>query len=107
MYEFNESLILNLKYERKKFNEILKDFPYAQRFMNGEMLLGDENDEFIAKYISGIGTTDSQAQMTYLSEMKERLLKLKQEYEFTYKKYGSLYIKLSILCGIVVAVILA
>lgn len=106
-YDFNESLMLNIKYERKRFEEILDGFNTVKKALNGEEVIGGEEGEFIKKYLDGIGTTDAQSQISYLGEMKEKLSKYKSESETKYKKYGSLYLKLCIACGILIAVLLA
>ena len=106
-YDFNESLMLNIKYERKRFEEILGGFNTVKKALNGEEVIGGEEGEFIKKYLDGIGTTDAQSQISYLGEMKEKLSKYKSESETKYKKYGSLYLKLCIACGILIAVLLA
>ena len=106
-YDFNESLMLNIKYERNRFEEILGGFNTVKKALNGEEVIGGEEGEFIKKYLEGIGTTDAQSQISYLGEMKEKLSKYKSESETKYKKYGSLYLKLCIACGILIAVLLA
>ncbi|MGN1060856.1 MAG: hypothetical protein ACI4QN_03905 [Candidatus Coproplasma sp.] len=106
-YDFNESLILNIKYERKRFEEVASGFESVKRVLNGEEVLNGEQGEFIKKYLEGIGTTDAISQIGYLTEMKETLTKYKNESEKNYKKYGSLYLKLCIACGILIAVLLA
>ncbi|MGN0808242.1 MAG: hypothetical protein ACI4MN_07350 [Candidatus Coproplasma sp.] len=106
-YDFNENLILNVKYERKKFDEIAKGYENVKNALNGEDVLNGEVGAFIKKYLNGIGTTDAQTQIAYLTEMKETLAKYKNESEKNYKKYGSLYLKLCIACGILIAVLLA
>lgn len=106
-YDFNESLILNIKYERKRFEEVAKDYKNVERALAGQEVLDGEEGAFIKKYLSGIGTTDAQSQIGYLSQMKETLAKYKGESEKNCKKYGSLYLKLCIACGILIAVLLA
>lgn len=106
-YDFNESLILNIKYERKRFEEVANGYESVKRALNGEEVLSGEQGEFIKKYLDGIGTTDALSQIGYLTEMKQTLLKFKNESEKNYKKYGSLYLKLCIACGILIAVLLA
>lgn len=106
-YDFNESLILNIKYERKRFGEVVKAYKEVERALAGEEVLDGEEGIFIKKYLAGIGTTDAQSQLGYLTEMKETLLKYKSESEKNCKKYGSLYLKLCIACGILIAVLLA
>ncbi|MGN0806094.1 MAG: hypothetical protein ACI4MC_03570 [Candidatus Coproplasma sp.] len=106
-YDFNESLILNIKYERKRFDEVAKGYENVKKALAGEEVLSGEEGKFIKKYLEGIGTTDAQSQISYLMEMKETLAKYKNESEKKYKKYGSLYLKLCIACGILIDVLLA
>lgn len=106
-YDFNESLILNIKYERKRFEEIAKGYKSVERALAGQEVLDGDEGIFIKKYLVGIGTTDAQSQIGYLTEMKETLAKYKGESEKKCKKYGSLYLKLCIACGILIAVLLA
>ncbi|MGN0824222.1 MAG: hypothetical protein ACI4MB_04050 [Candidatus Coproplasma sp.] len=106
-YDFNENLILNIKYERKRFEEVANGYESVKRALNGEEVLNGEQGEFIKKYLEGIGTTDALSQIGYLTEMKETLSKYRNESEKNYKKYGSLYLKLCIACGILIAVLLA
>lgn len=106
-YDFNENLILNIKYERKRFDEVVKTYKNVEKAIAGQEVVGGEEGVFIKKYLKGIGTTDAQSQIGYLTEMKETLAKYKSESEKNYKKYGSLYLKLCIACGILIAVLLA
>lgn len=106
LYDFNERLILNVKYERKRFEDVAAKYESVKRFLRGEEIIDGEEGEFIKKYFEVIGTTDAQSQLGYLSEMKETLGKYKTESEIKYKKYGSLYLKLCIACGILIAVLL-
>lgn len=106
-YDFNEKLILNMKYGRKKFSELKEGYPHVVKALNGGEVLSGERGEFIKKYLEGIGTTDAASQTAYLGEMKNWLAKYKDESEQNYKKYGSLYFKLCIAGGILIAVLLA
>lgn len=106
-YDFNEKLIINMKYGRKKFSEVKEGFPTVKRALNGEEVIDGEQGMFIRKYLEGIGTTDAPSQSVYLEEMKTTLTKYKNESEQNYKKYGSLYFKLCLAGGILIAVLLA
>ena len=75
--------------------------------MNGEQVLNGDDGEFLNKYVSGIGETDAQSQVDYLNEKKVALLSYKNKSEENYKKYGSLYFKLSLMAGLLIAVLLA
>lgn len=105
-YEFNEKLLLNLKYGRIKVNEVASEYEYVQTALNGQAVLKGEEEQFIQNYISGIGSTDAYSQVDYLNERKQILKKYKEESEVAYKKYGSLYFKIALMVGILVAVLL-
>ena len=105
-YEFNEKLLLNLKYGRNKVNEIASEYEYVQTVLNGKSVLKGEEEEFLQSYISNIGSTDAYSQVDYLNERKINLKKFKDESETAYKKYGSLYFKIALMVGILVAVLL-
>lgn len=105
-YEFNEKLLLNLKYGRIKVNEVAAQYEYVQTALNGQAVLKGEEEQFIKNYISGIGSTDAYSQVDYLNERKQILKKYKEESEVAYKKYGSLYFKIALMVGILVAVLL-
>lgn len=106
-YEFNEKLLLNLKYGRNKVKEIAGEYEYVQTVLDGKSVLKGEDDDFLQNYISNIGCTDAYSQVDYLNERKQLLKKYKEDSESAYKKYGALYIKIAIMIGILVAVLLA
>lgn len=106
-YDFNEKLIINMKYGMKKFSEVCADYPTVKRALNGEEVMDGEHGAFIDKYLKDIGTTDAASQSLYLEEMKVTLAKMKAESEQNYKKYGSMYFKLCLAGGILIAVLLA
>lgn len=105
-YEFNEKLLLNLKYGRIKVKEIASEYEYVQKALQGEHILKGEEDEFLQNYVANIGSTDTYSQVDYLNERKQNLKKYKDESEEVYKKYGSLYFKIALMIGILVAVLL-
>ena len=106
-YDFNEKLLLNLKYGREKVSVIADEYEYVKKAFNGGEGLKGENAEFIKSYVAGVGGSDALTQVDYLNEKKVSLQNLKQKSEENYKKYGSLYFKLSIMAGILIAVLLA
>ncbi len=105
-YEFNEKLLLNLKYGKIKVNEIAAQYPSVRSSFEGKSLLKGDKEEFLKSYISNIGSTDAFSQVEYLNERKEMLKKYLAESEENYKKYGSLYFKIALMIGILVAVLL-
>lgn len=106
-YDFNEKLILNLKFSREKVAVVAEEFDYVKRAMNGENLVNGEDGKFLTDYLSDIGKTDAPTQLMYLNEKGQTLKNLKQKSAEKYKKYGSLYFKLSLMAGILIAVLLA
>lgn len=106
-YDFNEKLILNLKFNRDKISTVADEFDCVKKAMRGEQVIKGEDGEFLKRYIDDIGRTDAPTQIEYLNEKGQTLEKLKQKSEENYKKYGSLYFKLSLMAGILVAVLLA
>lgn len=105
--EFNEKMLLNLKYGKSKVKEVYENYPYVRLVFAGKEVLKGEDGEFIAAYVRSIGTTDAQSQIDYLNERKIQLKKFRYESAANYKKYSSLYIKICLLGGILVAVMLA
>lgn len=106
-YDFNEKLILNLKFNRDKIGTVADEFDLVKRVMNGDQLIKGGDGEFLKRYLSDIGKTDAPTQIEYLNEKGQTLEKLKKKSEENYKKYGSLYFKLSLMAGILIAVLLA
>lgn len=107
LYEFNEGLLLNLKYGSAKLKEVYEKYPAVKSAFEGGEVLGGEDGEFISAYVANIGKTDAQSQIDYLVGRREQLARLRDESGQNYKKYSSLYIKISLLAGILVAVLLA
>ncbi len=107
LYEFNERLILNMNYGKSKISNIAADFKYVGDLMSGKAVLSGADGEFIKNYVSNLGTTDATSQLEYLNERKSALSKLKSESEENYKKYSSMYVKISLMVGILIAVLLA
>ncbi len=107
LYEFNEQLLLNMKYSRKTLDKIAENFKYVPEILQGKKLLDGSDGEFISDYVSNIGKSDALSQIDYLNERKVTLSKLKDESAEEYKKYSSLYVKIFFLLGVLMAVLLA
>ena len=107
LYEFNEKMLLNLKYGKSKIKDIYSRYPYVNQIFSGKEILRGEDGQFIEAYARNIGTTDAQSQIDYLNDRKIQLKKYRDESASSYKKYSSLYIKICLLAGILVAVLLA
>ena len=105
--DFNEKLLLNLKFDRKKLSDIAEGYSFVKKAMNGEELIKGEAGDFIGSYLKNLGTTDAKSQIEYLTERGEELKKFRDNSLERYKKYGSLYFKLCLVAGILIAVLLA
>lgn len=105
-YEFNEKLLLNLKYGKTKVREVASQYEFVQAVLDGNSVLKGEKGDFLQSYMENIGSTDVYSQVDYLNERKVQLRKYKDESECDYKKYGSLYVKIAVMVGILVAVLL-
>lgn len=106
-YDFNEQLKFNLKYGREKVATVANGYDCVQKALRGEKVVDGEEGDFLISYLDGIGSSDAFTQIDYLNEKGETLLKYKKLSEEKYKKYGSMYFKLAVLGGILVAVLLA
>lgn len=107
LYEFNERMLLNLKFGKLRISQIASDFKYMPDIVVGKQLLNGADGQFIADYIKNIGVSDSSSQIDYLNERKSAIKKLMEESADNYKKYSSLYIKIALMIGILIAVLLA
>ena len=107
LYEFNEQLILTLKFSRSSMDKIASPFNFVPQILNGECPLSGDDAEFIRDYTLNLGKTDALSQVDYLTERKTVLKKYKEESFADYKKYSSLYVKIFFLIGVLIAVLLA
>lgn len=82
-------------------------FKYVSAILKGEKILKGDEDAFLNDYLCNLGTTDALSQIDYLSEKKLILKKYKDESAENYKKYGSLYVKIFFMVGVLIAVLLA
>lgn len=107
LYEFNEQLILTLKFTRASIEKIAQPFKFVPEILDGKELISGEEGQFLKDYIQNLGKTDALSQVDYLNERKLMLKKYKDESYYDYKKYSSLYVKIFFLIGVMVAVLLA
>ena len=107
LYEFNEQLLLNLKFSRKPLNEIAEKFQFVPGILRGEQVLEGEDREIISDYVVNLGKTDALSQIDYLNGRKAALEKRKNDSAQDYKKYSSLYIKIFFMVGVLIAVLIA
>lgn len=107
LYEFNERMLINLKFGKQRISQIAADFKYMPDILAGKSILGGDDGQFISQYIKNIGVSDSSSQIDYLNERKQAIKKRMDESGENYKKYSSLYIKMALMIGILIAVLLA
>ena len=107
LYEFNEQLILTLKFNRASIQKIAEAFKFIPEILDGNELLSGDDGQFLKDYINNLGKTDALSQVDYLIERKSLLKKYKDDSFNDYKKYSSLYVKIFFLIGVMVAVLLA
>ena len=107
LYEFNEQLILTLKFSRSSMDKIAQPYKFVPAILEGQSVLTGHDGEIIRDYLENLGKTDALSQVDYLSERKVILKKYKDESFSDYKKYSSLYIKIFFLIGVMIAVLLA
>ncbi len=107
LYEFNEQLILTLKFSRASIEKIAEPYKFVGEVLEGKELIAGEEGQFLKDYIQNLGKTDALSQVDYLNERKQILKKYKDESFNDYKKYSSLYVKIFFLIGVMAAVLLA
>ena len=107
LYEFNEQLLLNLKFSRQTMDKVAQNFKFIPDLLKGKKLLDGRDGEVVGEYLFNLGKSDALSQIDYLNERKAVLAKLKDESTEIYKKYSSLYLKIFFLLGVLMAVLLA
>ena len=107
LYEFNEQLLLTLKFTRSSMEKIAEPYKFVPEILAGKELISGDEGQFLKDYIQNLGKTDALSQVDYLNERKSVLKKYKDDSFNDYKKYSSLYVKIFFLIGVMVAVLLA
>ena len=107
LYEFNEQLLLNLKFSRQTMDKIAQNFKFVPDILNGKKLFDGRDGEVVSEYVFNLGKSDALSQIDYLNERKAALTKFRDESAENYKKYSSLYVKIFFLLGVLMAVLLA
>lgn len=107
LFQFNDKLILNLKFSRLPLQKIAEGFTYIPNLLNGENPLEGKDGEVVDDYLSSLGTTDAVSQVEFLNSRRNMLETMRSESAETYKKYSSLYLKIFFLVGVLIAVLLA
>lgn len=104
--DFNDKLILNLKYERKSIPQILKHFKELNDLIINEEY-DKKDDVILVDYFNCIGKTDSASQIDYLSTIGQELKREKELRLEKYNRYGPLYLKIFVMIGVLIAVLMA
>ena len=107
LYEYNELLLLNLRFGREDMKKLAAKFCYVKDALEGKPVLKGADGEFIVNYCSNLGSTDASSQIEYLSERKAYIKKHKEESFSDYKKCSSLYVRIFLMLGVLIAVLLA
>lgn len=107
LYEFNEQLILNLKFSRAPLDKVAGNFKLMPEMLRGSIPLEGKDGQFICDYLFNLGKTDALSQVDYLNGRREWLARYRDESRTEYRKYSSLYIKIFFMIGVLMAVLLA
>ena len=107
LYDFNEQLLINLKFSRQTLDKVASNFKFIPDILQGKILLEGRDGELISEYVFNLGKSDALSQIDYLNERKVILAKCRDESAENYKKYSSLYVKIFFLIGVLMAVLLA
>ena len=119
-----------ISFSQNKLLEILQSFSsyskdakrYVQNFVNclnydkelsqenvfeGIKILNDDEKSILLTFTKTLGKFDAPRQVDQLANQKQEILNLYNKAEEDAKKYGSLYIKLGVILGLVIALIFA
>lgn len=107
LYEFNEQLILTMKFSRNSIDSVASKFKFIPKILRGERVIAGADEDILRDYCKNLGATDALSQVDYLSERKALLKKYKDDSFAEYKKYSSLYVKIFFMVGVMIAVLLA
>jgi len=105
--EFNDQLILNLKFEKKPLDKVAQSYKYVPTALKGGKVLEGKDGEVISDYFVNLGKSDAISQIDYLNGRKELLAKYREESQISYKKYSSLYVKIFFMIGVLMAILMA
>lgn len=128
-YTFNERFLNEISYYRRPLSQFLTQYSYKgeyatlletyfeninepekfQRILfekDALDFLKQEEKNFVFDYFTALGKGDSHSQKNCYNAQKERLILLRNEAENTCRKYGDLYIKLGILCGLLLLILM-
>ena len=127
--EFNERFLTEVTYYRRPILEFLTRYRYKGDFHiflenlaygidsgnysvelcfegNDYVFLTSEDKIFIKDYFLMFGRSDSSSQKAYFSSANQEIEKKKANAHAESKKYGDLYLKLGVLCGILIVILI-
>lgn len=105
--EFNDRLIMNLKFDKNPLDKVAQSYKYIPVALNGGKVLDGKDGEVISDYFVNLGKSDAMSQIDYLNGKKAQLAKYRDESENNYKRYSSLYVKIFFMIGVLMAVLMA
>jgi len=126
--EFNERFLTEVTYYRRPILEFLSHYRYKGEFhaflediifsleekysldkymkTNDYTFLTHEDKIFLNDYFSMFGRSDSVSQKAYFSSANVEIEKRKTNAQSEVKKYGDLYLKMGVLCGILIVILI-
>lgn len=107
LYEFNEKLLMNLKFQRAPINKVAEGFKFVPEILSGKKFFDGKDAEIISDYAVNLGKSDAASQIDYLNARKATLTKCRDDSFSDYKRYSSLYVKIFFMVGVLMAVLLA
>lgn len=105
--EFNDRLIMNLKFDKNPLDKVAQSYKYIPVALTGGKVLDGKDGELISDYFVNLGKSDAMSQIDYLNGKKAQLAKYRDESENNYKRYSSLYVKIFFMIGVLMAVLMA
>lgn len=105
--EFNDRLIMNLKFDKNPLDNVAQSYKYIPVALNGGKVLDGKDGEVISDYFVNLGKSDAMSQIDYLNGKKAQLAKYRDKSENNYKRYSSLYVKIFFMIGVLMAVLMA
>ena len=75
--------------------------------LGGKSVLDGKDGEVVSDYVVNLGKSDALSQIDYLNDRKAALGKLRDDSASAYKRYGSLYVKIFFMIGVLAAILLA
>ncbi len=116
-YQFNEKVINEVLYFQKTLNSIINCLPESdfsrviksyfekKKIAQVDFLTAEEN-EYLNNYLINVGKSDRDTQIEYLQRVRLNIDSIKKGAETSLKKYRPLYLKISLLIGLIAFVVL-